>query len=154
MDNVTIGKFISQCRKEKELTQAQLAEMLDVSDRSVSRWETGKTMPDLSLYEPLCAALDIQVSELLYGKRMTVEERNDCTEKTALNLLGTKSQLQTLGIFTEILILIGIVISITLVRYLTGTKAEIIALVCGWFVWGFGLFLRVKIKRILEKMEK
>ena len=61
MDQVKIGSFIKEIRKEKGLTQEQLAEKLDVSQKSVSRWETGKTMPDLSLYEPLCEVLGIQV---------------------------------------------------------------------------------------------
>ena len=154
MDNVIIGKFIAQCRKEKGLTQAQLAERLGVSDKSVSRWENGITMPDISLYEPLCLALDVQVSELLYGKRMSVDEKANCGEKTALNLLGTKSQLETLALFTEILIFVGIIISLTLTNLLATTILEmIITLVCGWFVWGFGLFLRIKIKKAILKLE-
>ena len=70
MDQQKIGSFISSCRNEKGLTQAQLAEMLGVSDKSISRWENGRTMPDISLYEPLCQALGIQVSELLYARKM------------------------------------------------------------------------------------
>lgn len=75
MDKQKIGTFISTCRKEKGLTQAQLAEILGVSDKSISRWENGKTMLDFSLYEPLCQALDIQISELLYAKKMTDNEK-------------------------------------------------------------------------------
>ena len=59
MKQEEIGKFIAQCRKEKNLTQAQLAEQLGVTNKSISRWENGKTMMDLSLYEPLCKILDI-----------------------------------------------------------------------------------------------
>jgi transcriptional regulator with XRE-family HTH domain len=59
MKQKDIGAFIRMMRKEKGMTQEQLAEMLGVSQRSVSRWENGKTMPDLSLYEPLCKALDV-----------------------------------------------------------------------------------------------
>ena len=95
MDQVKIGSFIKEIRKEKGLTQEQLAEKLDVSQKSVSRWETGKTMPDLSLYEPLCEVLGIQVSELLYAKRMSNDEKAAQGEKTALNLIMTKSQLET-----------------------------------------------------------
>ena len=70
MDQEKIGKFISQCRKEKKLTQAQLAEKLNVSDKSISRWENGKTMPDISLFEPLCEILDISIIELLKATRL------------------------------------------------------------------------------------
>lgn len=69
MNQKEIGKFISDRRKEMGLTQAQLAEKLGVNDKSVSRWENGKTMPDLSLYEPLCEILRVGISELLYAKK-------------------------------------------------------------------------------------
>ena len=131
------------------------AEKLGVSQKSVSRWETGKTMPDLSLYEPLCEVLGIQVSELLYAKRMSNDEKAAQGEKTALNLIMTKSQLETFSIFTELLILVGIIISITLTKILATTTFQmVITLVCGWFVWGFGLMLRVKVRKAIQKLEK
>ena len=132
MDNVKIGQFIALCRKERGMTQTQLAEQLGVSNKSVSRWENGVTMPDMSLYEPLN-----------YG------------EKTALNMLATKSQLENFAILTEILIVIGIVISMTLTKLLASSFIEILmTLVCGWFVWGYGLFLRIKIKKAISKLEQ
>ena len=100
-------------------------------------------------------ALSVQVSELLYGKRMSAEEKVNCGEKTALNLLGTKSQLERLAILTEILIVVGIIISMTLTKLIATTISEvIITLVCGWFVWGFGLLLRIKIKKAILKLEE
>lgn len=155
MDQKQIGAFIAEMRKEKGLTQEQLAELLGNSQKSISRWENGKTMPDLSLYEPLCEILGIQVSELLYGKRMSNEEKINCSERTALNLLATKSELETFAIFAEILITVGILISITLTKMLATTITEIIlTLGSGWFVWGFGLTLRVKIKKAIRDLEK
>ncbi len=71
MDQQKIGRFLAQLRKEKSLTQAQLAEMLGVSDRSVSRWENGATMPDISLFVPLCDALDMTLDEFLSGERQS-----------------------------------------------------------------------------------
>ena len=79
MDQVKIGKFISELRKEKKLTQAQLAEKLGVSQKSVSRWETGKNMPDISLLQLLSSELGITVSELLDGER-SVTIRKDTEE--------------------------------------------------------------------------
>ena len=116
-----IGKFIYKCRTEKGLTQAQLAEILNVSDKSISRWENGKTMPDLSLYEPLCKALDIQISELLYGKKMNEKEKLIQGDQSAMEIFKTKSELLTFGIFTELLILVGIVITITLTKLFAKT---------------------------------
>lgn len=148
MNQREIGLFIADCRKQKGLTQAQLAEILGISDKSISRWETGKTMADLSLYEPLCEALDIQVSELLYAKKMTDQEKTAQGEKSAWNIFQTKSQLQVFGILTEILIVVGIIITITLTRLLAATTSEmILTIMCGCFVWGFGLILRVKIRK-------
>ncbi|MGO5357994.1 helix-turn-helix domain-containing protein [Anaerofustis sp. LCP19S3_F7] len=61
-------------REEKNLTQEQLAEKLNVSNKSVSRWENGKTMPDLSLLVMICEEFDITISELLNGRRMNIDE--------------------------------------------------------------------------------
>ena len=77
MDQERIGKFIAECRKEKKLTQEQLAEKLGVSNRSISRWENGKTMPDISLFEPLCEELNISINELLKGQRLNDKKPNN-----------------------------------------------------------------------------
>ncbi len=155
MDQERIGAFIAMVRKEKGMTQEQLAELLGTSQKSISRWENGKTMPDLSLYEPLCEALDIRVSELLYAKRMLNDEKAVKGETSAIKLLMTKAQLETFAIFTEILIVIGIFISITLTKVLATTIPEmVITLISGWFVWGFGLVLKVKIRRAILKLEQ
>ena len=69
MDQIRIGSFIASMRKERGLTQRELAEMLDVSNRTVSKWECGSGMPDLSHVLPLCDALGITADELLRGKR-------------------------------------------------------------------------------------
>ena len=150
MDQKEIGKFIAACRKEKKLTQTQLAEQLGVSDKSISRWETGRTMPDLSLYEPLCAALGIQISELLYAGKMTEQEKRERGEQAALRLFQTKKLLRLFGILTDVLILVGIVMTLTLTKVLAVTAAQMaLTLVCGSFVWGFGLVLKVQIQKAL-----
>ena len=74
MNQEKIGKFISELRKEKNMTQEQLAEKMGVTDRSISRWENGKTMPDLSMITILAEELNVEVSELLNGRKMTKEE--------------------------------------------------------------------------------
>ena len=65
MNQEKIGLFIAKCRREKNMTQEDLAEKLGVSNKSISRWENGKTMMDISLFEPLCNELDISIIELL-----------------------------------------------------------------------------------------
>lgn len=155
MNQEQIGTFIAAMRKDKGMTQEQLAELLGVSQKSISRWENGKTMPDFSLFEPLCEVLGIQVLELLYAKRMSDEEMVDCGKASALNLLVTKSQLETFAVLTEILIVVGIVISITLTKILATTISEmIITLISGVFVWGFGLALRVMVRRAIIKLDQ
>lgn len=74
MNQERIGKFISELRKEKSMTQDQLAEKLGVTDKSISRWENGKTMPDLSMLTILSRELNVEISELLNGRRMNKEE--------------------------------------------------------------------------------
>ncbi len=69
MDQQKIGAFISELRKDRKLTQEQLGEKLGVSQRSISRWETGRNMPDISLLKPLSSELGITVSELIEGER-------------------------------------------------------------------------------------
>lgn len=87
MNQIDTGKFIASCRKEKGLTQAQLAEMLNITDRAVSKWETGKCMPDSSIMLELCNILDVTVNELLSGERI---EMNNYEEKVSENLIELK----------------------------------------------------------------
>ena len=117
--------------------------------------QKGKTMPDLSLYEPLCQALDIQISELLYAKKMTDNEKNAYGEKSALNIFKTKSELETFGIFTEILFVVGTIITFTLTKILAITILQkIITIICGGFVFGFSIMLRIKIRKAIMELEK
>ena len=77
MNQENVGKFIAALRKEKNLTQEQLAEILGVNNRSISRWENGHCMPDLSLLQVICKELGVSISELLNGRRMSKEEMID-----------------------------------------------------------------------------
>lgn len=80
------GKFIVQCRHEKNLTQKELGDRLNVTDRAVSKWENGRSFPDVNLIEEICRELDIEVSELLAGKKIEPEHYKEETEKM---LMGT-----------------------------------------------------------------
>lgn len=68
MNQIKIGNFIAACRKAHGMTQSQLAENLGITDKAVSKWETGKSMPDLSLFIPLCDLLEITLNELFLGE--------------------------------------------------------------------------------------
>ncbi len=76
MDQIKIGKFIAECRKKQNLTQAQLAEKLSLTDRAISKWETGKAMPDSNIMLELCSILGINVNELLCGEMVNVEQKD------------------------------------------------------------------------------
>ncbi len=89
MDQIKIGKFIASCRNEQGMTQAVLAEKLGISDRAVSKWETGKSMPDSGIMLELCELLKINVNELLSGEHITMEDYNTKSEEV---ILGLKSE--------------------------------------------------------------
>lgn len=114
MNQIETGKFIAECRKEKKLTQAQLAEKLNITDRAISKWETGKSMPDSSIMLELCQILGITVNELLSGKKVPMESLE---KKADENLIALKRKDENniaknvviLALFT-ILLLIGIMV--------------------------------------------
>lgn len=97
MNQIKIGNYISKKRKEKNITQEQLAEQLNVSNKTVSKWECGKSLPDYSVVEALCSALDISTSELFSGvdnsqlnesKMIDMLERIQKLENQKNNILG------------------------------------------------------------------
>lgn len=92
MDQVKIGKFISLCRKNKGLTQAQLAEKLNITDRAISKWETGNGMPDSSIMLDLCNILEISVNELLSGEVIKMENYDLKAEENLLELKKQKEE--------------------------------------------------------------
>ena len=87
MDQVKIGKFIAQCRKNKNLTQLQLAEKLNITDRAISKWETGKGIPDSSIMLELCNELGISVNELLSGEMIEMKNYDESVEKNLLDMV-------------------------------------------------------------------
>lgn len=93
MNQEKIGKFISKQRKAKNMTQEELASILGVTDKSVSRWENGKTMPDLSMIKDLSNELNCTIPELLNGRKMTQEELVNLRE-TIDNLIDYESNRQ------------------------------------------------------------
>ncbi len=86
MDIVKIGKFIAERRKDKNLTQMQLAEKLNITDRAVSKWERGKALPDSSIMLELCDILCISVNELLSGEKINMENNNQKNEELLLQM--------------------------------------------------------------------
>lgn len=108
MNQEKIGKFISKCRKEKGLTQFQLAEKLGITDKAVSKWETGKGLPDSSIMIDLCNLLDINVNELLSGERLTEENFKEKANENFVDI--TKAADKNKKRIKLIIILIGVAI--------------------------------------------
>ena len=94
MNQMATGKFISQKRKEKSLTQEQLAEKLGVSNKTVSKWETGKCMPDYSVVKALCDELEITVAELMDGEKSEEKSVRTYDEEQIMDLLKKTQNLE------------------------------------------------------------
>ena len=86
MDQLKIGRFIAECRKQKNLTQMQLAEKLGITDKAISKWERGIAMPDSSIMLELCDILGISVNELLSGEKISMENNSQKNEQLLLDM--------------------------------------------------------------------
>ena len=87
MNQIKIGKFIAERRKSKNLTQNQLAEMLNTTNKSISKWENGICLPDASLYEPLCNILEITINELFAGQKIAKADYQKIADANLLQML-------------------------------------------------------------------
>ena len=99
MDQITTGRFIAERRKARGLTQRELAELVNISDKTVSKWERGLGLPEVSLMLPLCKELDISVNELLSGKKLSATEYKQNAEDNILSLIQeerAKTKFQTI----------------------------------------------------------
>ena len=121
MDQIKIGKFIAKCRKEKNMTQNELAEKLNITDRAVSKWETGNGMPDSSVMLELCNTLGINVNDLLNGEKLNNEKESSNTILELLNDNEIKNKSLMVGVWT-ILIFTSILYIIILTLLLIGFK--------------------------------
>ena len=120
MNQIKIGKFIAECRRAAGLTQMQLAERLNITDRAVSKWETGKSMPDSSIMLELCGVLKITVNDLLSGEVVAMENYAKETESKLIELVKEKEESDKrllrmeiwLGICCALPLLIGVLIAL------------------------------------------
>ena len=115
MNQEKIGKFIAKCRKEKNMTQNELAERLGVTDKSIGNWENARCMPDLSLFKPLCKELDISINDLISGEKVSKEKYQDKLEENIISTIDytNKKVTEKNNIIGIILIVFGIMLAIT-----------------------------------------
>ena len=92
MDQVKTGRFIQKMRKEQQLTQRQIADKLNISDKTVSKWETGNGLPEVGLMLPLCSLLHINVNEVLSGERLDGQKYQEKAEVNIMDLLKEKAE--------------------------------------------------------------
>ena len=121
MDQSKIGKFIAERRREMGLTQMQLAEKLNVTDRAVSKWETGRSLPDSSIMLGLCDILQITVNDLLCGEVVTMDNYTKELENNLLEMVKQKEQadkqLLRIEIITGILCLVPLLFSAIVIPF-------------------------------------
>lgn len=125
MDLNKTGKFILEERKKKNFTQKQLADILNVSDRTISKWECGKGFPEVSLLQPLCNALEISVNELLTGERLDKDNYLKTAEQKMVHLVEEKKENRTKLMLILLMGLLSIVSFVTLMG-VVNTYGEII----------------------------
>ena len=115
MDQIKIGRFIAERRKEKGLTQKELAERLSISDKTVSKWERGSGLPEVSLMMPLCLELGITVNELLSAKRLSSSEYQNNAEENIVKLIKEKEETKFRLIIETIVVFLTIVAACTII---------------------------------------
>lgn len=115
MDQVKIGKFIQAVRKERSLTQRELAEKLNISDKTVSKWERGAGLPEVGFMLPLCELLQISVNELLSGERLDEKLYYKKAEENIMDLLKEKAEAKKKIIMSVIIALVTLLAGFTLI---------------------------------------
>ncbi|MBS7388706.1 MAG: helix-turn-helix transcriptional regulator [Oscillospiraceae bacterium] len=151
MEQVKIGKFIASKRKEQGLTQLQLAEKLGITDRAVSKWETGKSLPDASLMPELCKLLKITINDLLCGEVVSVENYNEKAEKALLEMVK-KEEMQNnklmmyenvIGFSSTLSFLIQVLVAVFFVK---NTTAQILLFILAFAFLIVGVSFALKIE--------
>ena len=153
MDQVKIGKFIAECRKKTNLTQMQLAEKLNITDRAISKWETGKSLPDSSIMLELCDILGISVNDLLCGEIVTMDNYNKELENNLLEIIKQKEQadkrLLSIEVFigiTAIIVLFALIFVAAFIQMETWLKISLI--VFGFILFWAGCFYALRIEQV------
>ena len=141
MDQVKIGKFISQRRKKADLTQLQLAEKLGITDRAISKWETGKSLPDSSIMLELCAILGITVNDLLSGEVVTMDHYNKELESNLLEMVKQKEQADKRLLSAEVFIGITATVILFAFIFIAAFVEMAVWLKASLIILGFTLFL-------------
>lgn len=115
MDQVKIGRFIQATRKEQRLTQREVAEKLNISDKTVSKWETGNGLPEVSLMLPLCNILGISVNELLSGEKLGEKQYRQKAEENIMTLMKEKEEAKRKIVIAAVIVFTVLLSSTTII---------------------------------------
>ena len=156
MDQVKIGKFIAEKRKENNLTQMQLAEKLSVTDRAVSKWETGKSLPDSSIMIELCSVLKISVNDLLSGEIVNVKNYNKELESKLVKMVKEKQKADktllrlevVVGVLSTIILLAPIIVAALLPANAVKDWQRVIIILSGVIPAFVGFFYATRIEQV------
>ena len=152
MDQSKTGRFIAEMRRTRNLTQRQLAERLAISDKTVSKWECGKGLPEVSLMLPLCEILQITVNDLLSGERVADSDYQKKAEENMMDLIrenAENKERMTLSIICGVITVIAVCALVMLASYLELPVAvRILLLVCAVLtaIAGIGAAARLEVK--------
>ncbi|MEG1701275.1 MAG: helix-turn-helix transcriptional regulator [Erysipelotrichaceae bacterium] len=132
MDTIKIGKFIASSRKTCKLTQMQLADELCISDKTVSKWECGNGLPDVSIMLPLCERLNINVNDLLSAENVTNSNYQKKAEENMMNLIKENEENKKKMRYSKILIFVGViaVIALVMLASLSNNLPSILRVLC------------------------
>ena len=153
MNQEKIGNFIAECRKQKKMTQYELGEKLGVTEKSISNWENGRNMPDLSLFKPLCEELNITINELLSGEKISEDNYQEKFEENIINTISYSNKKlekknQLIGL---ILMIFGFLMSILgLMAFNPDSHSCSFSVVIGVIFSTLGFFKLVKSKSNLK----
>ena len=132
MDQIRIGRFIAEARKLQNLTQKQLAELLCISDKTVSKWERGKGLPEVSLMLPLCGVLNITVNDLLSGQRVSETNYQKKAEENMMSLIKENEENKkrmAISVICGVITIIAVCALIVIASYISMPVAARIALI-------------------------
>lgn len=153
MDQIKIGKFIQERRKEKRLTQSELAEKLDVTDRAVSKWENGNCIPDASNIQELCKILNITINDLFSGCVVDMRENEKKLEENLLEMIKIKEkrdkELLILEIFIGVIVSIIMFLCIMIASFVQMENwIRIVLIVFGIIPFAIGISYAIRIEQI------
>ena len=153
MDQIKIGKFISKMRKEKNITQSELAEKMYVTDRAISKWERGICMPDVGTIPELCKILGITINDLFSGEKVDMKNNEKKLEENLLEMTKLKEEsdkrLLTLEWVIGFIVTINLIIFIAISSFIEMDNwLRILLIIIGFIIFMIGMFYGLKIEQV------